>query len=76
MLGSAVEGSVVRFGDQLDGPTQDDDLRKVPEGEAIYYIGELAVTDAEMLIYTVDVTPINESSRFTVRFKKQFFVEE
>jgi hypothetical protein len=31
-----------------------------------------------VLIYTVDATPGNEpgQSRFTVRFKKQFFVEE
>ena len=41
-----------------------------------YYIGELAITDGEVLIYTIDATPSNDASRFTVRFKKQFFVEE
>jgi hypothetical protein len=51
-------------------------MREIHEGEAIYYIGELAITDAEILVYTIDVTPSNESSRFTVRFKKQFFVEQ
>jgi len=29
-----------------------------------------------VLIYTIDVTPSNDPSRFTVRFKKQFFVEQ
>jgi hypothetical protein len=28
-----------------------------------------------VLIYTIDVTPSNEASRFTVRFKKQFFID-
>jgi hypothetical protein len=28
------------------------------------------------LIYTIDATPSNDPSRFTVRFKKQFFVDE
>ena len=51
-------------------------LREIKEAEAIYYIGELAVTDGEVLIYTIDVTPSNDPSRFTLRFKKQFFVEQ
>jgi hypothetical protein len=37
----------------------------------------MAVPDTEVLIYTVDVTPSSDPSRrFTVRFKKQFFVED
>jgi uncharacterized protein DUF4426 len=72
----AVEGSVAASAINLTGQLKTMTLRKVPEGEAIYYIGELAVTDGEVLIYTIDVTPFGESSRFTVRFKKQFFVEE
>ena len=60
----------------LNGQLKPMTLREIQEGEAIYYIGELAITDAEIVIYTVDVMPINEPSRFTVRFKKQFFVDE
>ena len=51
-------------------------VRELREGDAIYYIAETAITDGEVLVYTVDVTPSNESSRFTVRFKKQFFVDQ
>ena len=72
----AVEGAVAASAINLTGQLKDMTLRKIPEGEAIYYIGELAISDGEVLIYTIDVTPNNESSRFTVRFKKQFFVEE
>ncbi|HEX5045941.1 MAG TPA: DUF4426 domain-containing protein [Gammaproteobacteria bacterium] len=73
---TAVTGAVAASAINLTGQLKTMTLREIPEGEAIYYIGELAVTDGEVLIYTVDVTPSNESSRFTVRFKKQFFVEQ
>ena len=73
---TAVTGAVAASAINLTGQLKTMTLREIPEGDAIYYIGELAVTDGEVLIYTVDVTPSNESSRFTVRFKKQFFVEQ
>lgn len=68
----AVAASVINLNGQLTTMT----LRPIQEETAIYYIGELPITDGEVLIYTVDATPSNEQSRFTVRFKKQFFVEE
>lgn len=74
----AVTGAVSASAINLNGQLKPMTLREIREGgeaEAIYYIGELAITDAEIIVYTVDVTPINEASRFTVRFKKQFFVE-
>jgi hypothetical protein len=72
----AVTGAVSASAINLTGQLKTMTLREVREEAAIYYIGELAVTDGEVLIYTVDVTPSNDPSRFTVRFKKQFFVEE
>ena len=71
----AVTGGVSASAVNLNGQLKTMTLREVPEENAIYYIGELGITDGEVLIYTIDVTPINEVSRFTVRFKKQFFVE-
>jgi hypothetical protein len=50
-------------------------LREIREGDAIYYIAELAIANEETLIFTIDVTPLNEASRFSIRFKKQFFVD-
>lgn len=71
----AVTGAVAASAINLTGQLKTITLREIREGEAIYYIGELAITDGEVLVYTIDVTPSNESSRFTVRFKKQFFVD-
>jgi hypothetical protein len=72
----AVTGAVSASATNLNGQFKTMTLREVREEDAIYYIGELAITDGEVLIYTIDATPINDPSRFTVRFKKQFFVEE
>lgn len=71
----AVTGAVSAYAINLTGQLKQMTLREIPEGDAIYYIGELPITNAEVLIYTIDVTPSNESSRFNVRFKKQFFVD-
>jgi hypothetical protein len=73
---TAVTGAVAASAVNLTGQLKTMTLREIKEGEAIYYIGELAITDGEVLIYTIDATPSNDPSRFTVRFKKQFFVEQ
>jgi hypothetical protein len=72
----AVTGAVSASAINLTGQLKTMTLREIREEAAIYYIGELAITDGEVLIYTIDATPSNEPSRFTVRFKKQFFVEQ
>jgi hypothetical protein len=73
-MGKAVTGSVSASAINLTGQLKVVPMREIKEGGAVYYIGETSVTDGETLIFTVDVTPINEASRFTVRFKKDFFV--
>lgn len=70
-----VPGSVTAQAINLTGQLKDMRMREIREGDAIYYIGETAVADGETLVFTVDVTPINDPSRYTVRFKKQFFVD-
>jgi hypothetical protein len=73
-MGTPVTGSVSASAVNLNGQLKNITLREIQEGTAVYYIGETSVTDGETLIFTVDATPINEPSRFTLRFKKQFFV--
>ena len=72
----AVTGAVSASAINLNGQLMAMTLREIREDTAIYYIGELGITNGEVLIYTIDATPSNDPSRFTVRFKKQFFVEE
>jgi len=72
----AVTGAVSASAVNLTGQLENMTLREIREDQAIYYVGELAVTNSEVLIFTIDATPSNDPSRFTVRFKKQFFVDE
>jgi hypothetical protein len=72
----AVTGAVTASAVNLNGQLKTMTLREIREDQAIYYIGELPITNGEVLIYTIDVTPGNDPSRYTVRFKKQFFVEQ
>lgn len=74
-IGSAVTGSVSASAINLAGQLKVLAMREIKEGDAVYYIGETPITDGETLIFTVDATPINEASRFTVRFKKEFFID-
>ncbi|MBN1239595.1 MAG: DUF4426 domain-containing protein [Gammaproteobacteria bacterium] len=75
-MGKPVTGSVSATAINLTGQLKNITLREIKEQDAVYYIGETGITDGETLIFTVDATPINEPSRFTVRFKKQFFVDD
>ena len=74
-IGTPVAGEVSVFANNLTGQVENITVREIREGEAIYYIGECNITNRETLIFTIDVTPINEASSFSVRYMKQFFVD-
>jgi hypothetical protein len=72
---AAVSGAVAASAVNLTGQLKNLLVREIREENAIYYIAETPVTNGESLIFTIDVTPQNEASRFSVRFQKQFFVD-
>jgi hypothetical protein len=74
-LGAPVPGSVAAGAVNLTGQQKNLTLREIREENAVYYIGEIGIANEETLIFTIDVTPINEASRFSVRYMKQFFVD-
>ena len=59
----------------LTGQLRNLTIREHAEGGAIYYIGETVITNAETLIFTIQVTPENTNQTHTVRYMKQFFVD-
>jgi len=69
----AVAGSVSARVVNLTGQLKSIEMRQISEGEAIYYIGEISVANAETLIFDISVTPLNETSRFDVRYQQQFY---
>lgn len=71
--GLPVPGKVTAQAVNLNGQFKDLTLREIREGEAIYYVGDVAVTNDETLVFTVDAMPENTSTPLSVKFQRQFF---
>lgn len=72
-MGTPVKGAIRAEVHNLVGQFKNVELREVQDGDAIYYIGETSISNAETLIFNIDVTPMGEGSRFAIRFRQQFF---
>ena len=71
--GQPVPGTVAAHAANLNGQQKDVKLREIREGDAIYYIAEMPVSDDEILVFTVNVTPLNETNPFSMRFTRPFY---
>jgi hypothetical protein len=59
----------------LTGQLKNVSMRKVPDQQAIYYIGETPVANRETLIFDITVTPDGADTASEVRFKRQFYTD-
>ncbi|HEY5666778.1 MAG TPA: DUF4426 domain-containing protein [Gammaproteobacteria bacterium] len=75
-LATAVSAEISASARNLTGQLRTIPIQEIREGDAIYYIGETQVANAETLIFTVDATPESKTEPLTVRFQRQFFVDE
>ena len=75
-LATPVSAEVAASARNLTGQLRNIAIREVREGDALYYIGETQVANAETLIFTVDATPESATEPLTVSFQRQFFVDE
>ncbi len=73
--GQSVPGSVSASARNLTGQIKNLTVREAQSGGAVYYIGDLPVANGETLFFNVDATPMNESSRFSVQFSRQFYAD-
>jgi len=67
-----VEGQVQVDAYNLNGQLKNLEMRRVSEGEAIYYIGEVTISGTEILVFDIAVTPAGESTPIEVKFKREF----
>ncbi len=74
-LGRAMRGNVTARTTNLTGQLKNLELRPVTEGDAIYYIGEIAVADGEVLIFDIEATPEGSNTAMKVKFQQQFFTK-
>jgi hypothetical protein len=56
----------------LNGQLKDLEVRRIDEGDAIYYIGEVSIGGAEILVFDIAVTPAGMQAPLTVKFKREF----
>lgn len=59
----------------LTGQLKNVTMRQINEGDAIYYIGEVAIANRETLVFDISVTPEGSNIVSDVRFKRQFFTD-
>lgn len=73
--GTAVEAEVAVKAANLTGQLKPITMRKVEQGEAIYYLGELSVNNRETIIFDISVTPEGSEETFEVRTKRIYHVD-
>lgn len=59
----------------LTGQLKNVTMRQIDEGDAIYYIGEVAIANRETLVFDISITPEGSDRASEVRFKRQFFTD-
>jgi hypothetical protein len=57
----------------LAGQLKNVTMRRVPEQEAIYYIGETGISNRETLTFTISITPEGITKSSVVTFTREFF---
>ena len=72
-VGQSVPGTVTVSAANLTGQIKNLTVRQIQEGDAVYYIGDVAVANGETLVFDVNAIPANETTTFSVRFSRQFF---
>lgn len=67
-----VEATITVDAYNLTGQLKDLELRRVSEGEAIYYIGDVSIAGSEILVFDISVVPSGETQPFNVKLKREF----
>lgn len=71
--GKSVPANVIVNTVNLTGQRKNVTMRRIDEGNAIYYIGETPVANRETLIFDISVQPDGVASPSDVRFQRQFY---
>ncbi len=50
-------------------------VKEVVEGNAIYYLAELPITDGQKLNFDLQISPTDSKHAYTLKFAQQFFVK-
>ncbi len=70
-----VDGNVEASAHNLNGQLKDLQVRRITEGESVYFIGEVGISGTEILVFDIQATPEDQSGTYTVQFKREFFAD-
>jgi len=70
---SAVTADVTVRTVNLAGQLKNVTMRKIQEGEAIYYIGETGIANRETLIFNISITPEGVTEASDISFTREFY---
>lgn len=73
--GQSSEGVVLAKATNIRGQLISIPMRKVEEGDAIYYIGEFRIADQETLNFELQVQPRGTTRFYTAKLSQQFFID-
>jgi Domain of unknown function (DUF4426) len=68
-----VDGRVSASAHNLNGQLKSLTMRRLQEGPAVYFIGEVGISGDEILVFNIDVEPAAGGGRRSVQFKREFF---
>ena len=69
-----VAGKVSASAVNLNGQAKNLSVREIREGEAIYYVGDVAISGEEALVFSVEAQPAEATGvPLAVRFQRQFY---
>ena len=68
-----VDGTVTASAYNLNGQLKDLQMRRITEGSSVYFIGEVGISGAEILVFDIDAAPADQPSKYSVQFKREFF---
>jgi predicted small lipoprotein YifL len=68
-----VDGTVSASAYNLNGQLKDLEMRRITEGTSFYFIGEVGISGAEILVFDIDAVPGGQQSKYSVQFKREFF---
>ena len=71
----AVEAKVSAEAKNLTAQIKTLDMKKVTEGNSIYYVSHFKVGNQETLQFTIRVDPEMQGREHEIKFKQQFFVD-
>jgi hypothetical protein len=68
-----VDGMVTATAYNLNGQLKQLTMRRITEATSVYYIGEVAISGNEILVFDISVVPPDQTTKFSVQFKREFF---